>query len=391
VSEESSLSNQSLTDARSPAPAPGQPRPPNIRALTSIRFLAALHVALYHIVRPFSLWGPLTGFVSAGYTGVSFFFLLSGYILTYSHSGEKSRGPQFVKRFYFARFARIYPVYLLALLAAAWVNRDQFANHIHVLAFMADLAVVQTWSLRMVSFFNIPAWSVSSEAFFYLVFPFVFMRLRPSSKTRAVLAVALFWCVAMVMPVLCLIYFPAGAWHEGNGIFAFWVRRLPLFALPEFLAGIPLAWLFLRYKPSARSAAIMAPVAGVVLLVALFYSEHLPAIMLHNGLLIPIDALLLLGLSQDTGLARLFSSTPLVLLGEASYALYLTHFIFNDWLSAEFHVNTGLVAAAWKLAIIIPLSIALHLLVERPCRKALLRWWNARYSRARQTAPVPPS
>ncbi|MES2390362.1 MAG: acyltransferase [Acidobacteriota bacterium] len=376
---EERLLGESLTDARNPAPAAGAPRPPHLRALTAVRFFAALHVTLYHIVRPFSLWGPLTGFFSAGYTGVSFFFVLSGFILTYSHAGERATGTTFAKRFYFARFARIYPVYLVTMLVAAVVSWSQFAQRIHILAFVADLAMVQTWSLRMVSFFNVPAWSVASEAFFYLVFPFVYLKLTPSSRMRGVLAAGLFWMLAMVMPVVCLVWFPAGAWHEGLGIFAFWVRRFPVFALPEFLCGISVAWLLLRFRPSRRTASWMGVAAVVGLMVALLVSERLPALALHNGLLIPLYAMLLLGLSENTVLASMLSSAPLVLLGEASYALYLVHFELNTWWEHAFHASGSIAAAVWKLAILLPLAIALHLWVERPCRKSLLVWWNRRH------------
>lgn len=381
VDAESHAGSETLLDARSPAPAPGQPRSRNIRALTSVRFFAALYVALFHMVRPFEQWGRLSGFVTAGYTGVSFFFLLSGYILTYSHAHEPEVGPEFRKRFYFARFARIYPVYLLLTLAAAYLDRAQFAKHIHIAAFVADLAMVQTWSARMVSFFNVPAWSVATEVFFYAVFPFVLLKLRPRTRARGVMAIAVFWLLAMVMPVVALIFYPAGAWHQEEGFFAFWVRRFPPFALPEFLAGVSLGWIFLRFRPGRRAASVMSIAGLLALLVTLYFADHLPSLMLCNGLLIPLYALVLLGLSEDTLLARMLSGAPLVLLGEASYALYLTHFLFNDWV-ARFGIGGTIRDACWKLAMVIPLSIVLHLTVERPSRRALLRWWNRRHGTA---------
>jgi peptidoglycan/LPS O-acetylase OafA/YrhL len=379
------LTTESVLDPRTPAPAPGQPRPPQILALTSIRFFAALHVTLYHLVRPFSLWGPFTGFVAAGYTGVSFFFLLSGFILCYSHAQEREHGAPFIKRFYFARFARIYPVYLVAQIAAGYVLRSQFDTHSHALAYLADLFMIQTWSLRMVSFFNVPAWSVASEVFFYLVFPLLFLKLRPSSRTKAMFGVGAFWLLAMIAPVIALVFYPQGAWHEGVGIFAFWVRRSPLLSVPEFLAGVSLAWLYLRFPPKAKNATTMVFVAALALAIALFFADDLPALMLHNGLLIPLYAVLFLGLAQlskqDSLITRALSWSPLVLLGEASYALYLTHYLFGVWLDKQFHVNMGLVSILWKLAIIIPISIALHLFIERPCRKSLLLWWNSQHPR----------
>ena len=266
--------------------------------------------------------------------------------------------------------------------------RDQLHSLRHALAWVADIFLVQTWSLRMVSFFNVPAWSIASEAFFYLVFPWVFLRLRPSSRTSAWLLVAGLWLLALIPPAIGLAFYPVGSWHEGEGMFAFWVRRSPLFALPEFLAGVSLAWLYLLYPTRARYAGAMVLTAAALLAAALYFADALPALALHNGLLIPLYALLLLGLAQlsrqRSALARVLASPPLVLLGEASYALYLTHYLFGIWLIHAFHVDTGMRSIGWKLAILLPVSIAVHLWIERPCRSALLRWWD------RSHAPTTP-
>ncbi len=141
-----------IIDARSPGNTPGVKRLPNIKALTSIRFFVALHVALYHFVRPFSLWGPLSSVMSVGYTGVSFFFVLSGFILTYSHAREYESGKGNAPKFWVARLARIYPIYLVSMIFAACTGITQFDKKIHILAFIADLLMIQSWSIRAVNF-----------------------------------------------------------------------------------------------------------------------------------------------------------------------------------------------------------------------------------------------
>jgi peptidoglycan/LPS O-acetylase OafA/YrhL len=88
-----------ITDPRNPVPARGVPRLPVLKALTSVRFFVAMHVALFHMVRPFSLWGPFTSLMSSGYEAVGFFFFLSGFILTYSHAAEYELGKGSSARF----------------------------------------------------------------------------------------------------------------------------------------------------------------------------------------------------------------------------------------------------------------------------------------------------
>jgi peptidoglycan/LPS O-acetylase OafA/YrhL len=373
-------------DDLSPADAAviDSPRPPNLKALTSIRFFAALYVALYHMVRPFERWGIFTGLFGAGYTAVSFFFLLSGFILTYSHAADPALLNGQPARFYIARFARIYPVYLLSVIAAGILYAPLFAKRIHILAYIADLFMMQSWSARMVAFFNIPAWSLSCEAFFYLVFPWFFLRLRPGTARRNVIGFLLLWILALLAPLTALALHPsaAGAMHENGQLLAsaqlFRIRRIPLLALPEFLAGITLAWMHLRF-PMRRFALVATALGTAGALTALFFADHLPFALLHNGLLLPLFALVILGLSQDHILTRALSIAPLVLLGEASYALYLSHYLFSDWIKNSFHIPEDFHGLALRLLVLIPLSIALHLWVERPGRKLILHLWAKKH------------
>lgn len=376
---------EKVPDVRSPAPPSGVVRAPQLKALTSIRFFAALHVALYHLVRPFTLWGVFEPVMRAGYVGVSFFFVLSGFILTYSHAQEYESGKGQPTSFWMARFARIYPVYLLSMLFAGYVRRSQFKQHVHILAYIADLFMVQSWSVRLVNFFNVPAWSISDEVFFYLVFPFVVHRLRPASYRKAILAIGVLWIFAILAPGIMSIYNPA-AWLPEESVIAVadrtnWMLRLirlPAFALPEFLSGISLAWLYLFFRPSRRIAFWMVMFALVSLLLILMLADHLPRIMLHNGLLIPVFAMLILGLCEANWFSRLLAYPVLVLLGEASFALYMFHFLYNDWIDSFGTPDDSIRGAFTKLAVIIPLSVAVHLFVERPCRRLIVERWRRR-------------
>ena len=361
-----------VTDARSPVHAPGVPRPPNLKALTSIRFFAALYVALFHMVRPYSLWGALAGFMGAGYVGVSFFFMLSGFILTYSHALEYESGKGNAVRFWVARVARIYPVYLISMIFAAYVNWSQFAKKIHVLGYVADLLMLQSWSIRVVDLFNVPAWSLSCEAFFYLLFPALLLRLRPRTVTRGILSFGAFWMLALAAPLVCVILYPEASWHElvvsamPGEKYVHQVRRLPLLALPEFLAGMSLGWFYLRFGVSRRMATLFAAVGVIGTAVTLLFAGHIPMVLLNNGLLLPFFALLVLGLCQPNWLTRLLSIPFLILLGEASFSFYLIHFLFNDWTKRTFGAGETIPAALWKLAIVVSISVGLYLGVERP-------------------------
>src|SRR5580698_8802877 len=87
-------------------------RMPAIRSLTGARFVAALLVVCFHFVPLAPGW--VNSILRNGYLGVPFFFVLSGFILTYNYASDPQQ--RIVARsFWMARFARIYPIYLVAL------------------------------------------------------------------------------------------------------------------------------------------------------------------------------------------------------------------------------------------------------------------------------------
>src|SRR5579864_7801332 len=90
---------------------------PRLPALTSLRFFAALHVFVFHMyaMKIASTAGWTRQISSIGYVGVSFFFVLSGFILVYTYAGRQFSAAEFWR----ARFARTYPAYLFSLLFTA--------------------------------------------------------------------------------------------------------------------------------------------------------------------------------------------------------------------------------------------------------------------------------
>lgn len=371
-----------LTDPRSPVKLPGASRPPVLGALTSLRYIIALHVAFYHFVRPFERWGHGRSFMEAGYTGVSFFFLLSGFILTYTHAAEYTAGRGSAPRFWMARFARIYPVYLLAVLLAVYVQHHLLLFPMERRAVLADLVLLQSWSSRLVRNFNVPAWSLSCEAFFYLLFPFVVLRLVRRSRAAYLWSIAGFVLLGMAAPLWGLLHYASPAWHElpdtrvGYGE-VLRIRRLPLLALPEFLAGVSLGWFYVHHGVSARLSRWLAWTGGICLVLVLCVSDHLPYLMLHNGLLIPLQCAVVLGLCGQHGLTRFLSHRWLMVLGEGSYSLYLIHLLVLFWMIDHVHLATSVANAVWQLPLITVASVLLYLYVERPCRRFLLQTFAA--------------
>jgi peptidoglycan/LPS O-acetylase OafA/YrhL len=379
--------DRSITDPRNPLPQTTSTRMPQLKALTSVRAFAALYVGLYHMVQPRVQWGALNTFMSAGYISVSFFFVLSGFILTYTHGLEYAAGKGDKKQFWVARFARVYPIYFAITLWSGYIGRAAFHQRAHIFAFVADLLMLQAWSIRMVSFFNVAAWSLSVEAFFYLLFPFIVLRLRPRSLKTGLLVFAGCYAACLAIASVGVIVDPIPGWDDrlagaaGAHHFLFALRRYPFLQLPEFACGIALGWIYLQSNVSRRFGQVALWTGLIGLMIALALSEHLPFELLHNGLLLPLFALLVIGMTQRNIVSTALGAAPFLLLGEASYSFYLLHFNFSEICASEFGWKMDIPGLLPRMLILVPLCICLHLWVERPARRMVLRWWAARKAR----------
>ena len=167
-------------------------------ALTSMRFVAALMVVIFHMSSqaPFfaAVPQPLHSIIDCGYVWVGFFFVLSGFILSYQYFDRVQAGQFSAREFLIARFARIYPVHLLNFLVVAgllavktwpWEGALPPGGSLVTLVDVgATIALVHSWVPSFALTFNFPSWSISTEFFFYLCFP-VFRNTQITGNTKS--------------------------------------------------------------------------------------------------------------------------------------------------------------------------------------------------------------
>ena len=143
-------------------------KPARLNALTGLRCFAAVNIVLFHFSNP-KWFGWLAPVVNAGYASVSFFILLSGFVLGYNYNARARAGELSKVRFYEARFTRLYPIYLLSLLMAWRVIPMEWGAHTPVM-FWAGMVLspllLQGWIPEIATFLNTPAWTMSAESFF---------------------------------------------------------------------------------------------------------------------------------------------------------------------------------------------------------------------------------
>jgi len=332
-----------------------------IEPLTSIRFFAAFSVVLFHSGASFASKSShfpvfLKTLLMNGYSGVTFFFVLSGFILQYTYRGRISSGAQ-MKKFAVARLARLYPVYILAVAlmlpfvtVSGWGDVPQFFL-LHWWLQDASLSITN-W--------NMPSWTLSVEFFFYICFPLI---------SRAVEQVP--W-KAVAMLALVLLGFAtiteSSTFLSGDlGPFT-WMKWVPapILRLPEFVIGVCVAELHLR----GRMIHVPSWMVATTLLVVLCLTRDA-----HVGPFVTaMSALLIASVSanQETRFARLLSKRWFVILGGASYSLYLlhqpVHFAIKTWIGSD------KILVALQYPTLLVLSVVVFLRFEEPMRE----WVRAR-------------
>ena len=343
-----------------------------LSGLTVMRFFAAAWVYFFHS----RLWVGQRGWIaalgSAGYAGVSVFFVLSGFILSYNYLGR-----DYTKReFWSARVARIVPVYWLSLVLTAPYVAAKLITHESPLS--ANLILtplfLQSWSPAAALVWNPPAWSVSTEVFFYLLFPFAVRPVVNWFRNRPVSILLLLWIASAVPSVLYALFHPEGFVDESST--QAWleiVKFNPLFRLPEFLFGVCIGAGFRDgWRVPLPKLVIPCCIASICLL--LVAAQHAPFPMLHNGLLAPFFGLLILSIASDDAW---LDWRPLVVLGEASYSLYilasplgdLYHSISKrvDWIPPSSQAG----GFALYLTLSVACSVLVYILLETPTRRWL--------------------
>jgi peptidoglycan/LPS O-acetylase OafA/YrhL len=343
-------------------------------ALSGVRCFAALNLVLFHFANP-KWFGPLAPIVENGYTSVSFFLLLSGFILAYNYGERAAAGRLRTKNFWIARLSRLYPVYLLALLLSAGMLIDEWHVRPHgefALGLVLTPLLLQGWHPLLATFWNTPAWTMCTEFFFYIIFPAVILIKRPKRLWPLLLVMAAIWLVGMTLPALYLKICPDGDLHPSRYTSGIWMRGLkftPLPHVPAFLFGIALADLDGRLVRAGRLRLALGVTGLAVLYAILYFGDRMPYPLMHDGLLMPVFALIILGLAGHNIVARFVGFHPFVAVGQASYCLYILHFnLWNLLHSSRLLERVGLTGLdPWlSCGVVVAVSIAATKLIQRP-------------------------
>ncbi|WP_083477135.1 acyltransferase family protein [Lacinutrix algicola] len=339
-----------------------------IEQLTFTRFVAALLIVVFHFGSGDSYFNSeyIQFLFKQANVGVSYFFILSGFVMIIAY--HKKNKINFID-YMISRFARIYPMYLIAILLLLVLSI--ISNKVNYLDVFLNIFMVQAWIPGKALAFNIPAWSLSVELFFYLLFPFLFNRFYSKiSYNKLIIPILLFWLISQLL----FHYFNYQTTFTSFFYNTYDLNFHPIFHLNEFLIG-NLAGLYF-VKKGNKTKNYDFHIIGLVTLVLIALKFPI-GLNFHNGFLAILFVPIIILLSLNNGfLTKLFNKKGFIFLGEISYGLYILQFIVwvyvSDYrLEKYFGLDKAedfLFCFFLRLLILIGLSVISYLYVEKPIR-----------------------
>lgn len=358
-------------------------------ALTALRFFAAFLVVIGHTRNDFL---PLNDFPEnlIFNQAVTFFFVLSGFILTYVYP----QLPDFksTKEFLVKRVARLWPLHVStffldkALVMPALVTVSGTAPKF--LVALMNVLMLHAWVPLAQFFFsyNAPSWSISAEFFFYLCFPLLLFLLRKN-----------FWLpLGLSFLVVCCFVGICNYFNLGEDTAGWNMEGLlyinPAVRIFEFITGMMTATLFTRIRPTIQT--VMTSSAKVLLTGTVFElmafafaidcmfstvpvsSATVPfigeagAYWLKNSIvpLLSFNILIMVTAFGRGLVSRFLALPPMVLLGDISYAVYLIHYPLLMYRRCYLPQENTIYSLIAFIVLLLIVSHLLFVIVERPVR-----------------------
>ena len=353
-------------------------------SLTGLRWWAAFGVFLHHMTNIAPL--PAHSILALGAQGVTFFFVLSGFVLTWS-----SRPGVPATTFWWRRFARIWPLHAVALAVAVPVfhspDPDPSMTWVKPLSLgvlALSVLLLHGWSTSPGILFsgNPAAWTLSCEAFFYALHPALNRPLRRATSRTAlllagavVLGAAVFYLLRVEAPALRLDLVPQPVlrlWEFvlgmalGRAVLSGWRPRLrPVVAYGLLALGAAAIWWVPRFGSHLNGADRFVRLVPVLI-----------------GVLCAVVIVAAVG-HELRGRGSHLTTAPMLRLGEWSYAFYLLHatgiYLARGIMGGP--AETSWTNLAWHvpfLAASVLAAALAHHLVEKPVERRLRRAWDRR-------------
>jgi peptidoglycan/LPS O-acetylase OafA/YrhL len=343
-----------------------------LNTLTSFRFFAAMLVFFFHANQSFQYY-------QTGYQGVTFFFILSGFILSYTYKTKFFTLDKYeVKKFYVARIAKIYPIHILTFfISLPWYFMIPLDHTpiLYVFQALTNISLIHSFIPFGNVSFNGVSWSLSVEMFFYLIFPFLIFSVLKIIKDKKKIFISLLVIWGVISITLSIL--PNGP--DNN--FIRWVCYFfPVVRVFEFLVGLVLGVLFLeskdkisKYSTALFSLLEFTSITLIVLMVLI--SPNIIQNLKYSQIFIPFWGLLIIVFAFQKGIISYFiSSKVLVYLGEVSFSFYMVHMLVITYVYYFWEENWLTMLLCFVISLV--LSSLLYKYYEEPMRKKVRKYLN---------------
>lgn len=352
-----------------------------VKSLTGLRWFAALAVFLYHFGNP--AWTPnwIWRIEHNGLLGVQLFFVLSGYVLTLRYFKIRFQ----LRKYLLSRVTRIWPMYLAGLfLSFVYLV---YSNQPTPLTLIAVHAVgLQAWNPEMdfALGLNGPAWTVSVEFFFYLMFPIlltVFRRWESRMKLGPLLMLAGTALGGLLTVRQVVAFGPVDTSLQKLPNSFIWFRLVPIHYLGLFVTGIGAAITVLNSQSKGLDAQLgrfakPGMIVGLLVLSVTCVSFNTPtsshlALSARFWLTGPPFAILLMSLHLHPRnlVSKILGSDLISFLGKISYSFYILHVPFISLL----RLKLPNLSYEMRFTLLLMCSSLAYLTIEQPLRKLLTR------------------
>lgn len=306
-----------------------------IKPLTSLRFFFALIVFLSHLdflPKEEVLFNNVyEKILKHGSLGVSFFFILSGFILAYNYHNKILGGEVSYKDFWAARIARIYPLHLFTLLISLpiFISESFTAPLLWLSSFLSNLILIQSFvpSEEVYFGFNAVSWSISNELFYYAAFPLIILILWKYPRSK-------------YLSVLFLLLIPLGIYLSPTHLEVFLFGINPLLRISDFIVGILLfkiyhAQIFAAFFKKFSTATLLEILSIMIFLMFFSFREDIAGgYRLSSYYWIPMCLIIFAHSYQNGLISKILSHRHLILLGEISFSFYMLHGLVMRYLMA---------------------------------------------------------
>jgi len=338
-----------------------------IEQLTFTRFLAAISIVIYHYAKhvfPFNHNSVEFIFRQAN-IGVSYFFILSGFVMIIAY---KNKGKIEFRKFIKRRFARVYPVFFLAIIILL-IYYTILGKPIDYKGLLLNITIIQSWVPGKALSFNTPGWSLSVEMFFYLCFPFLFNHFYKKYTFKKLIfpVLVLFIVSQIVLHLLRYSSFYDGYPSNSHDLTFFF----PLMHLSEFLIG-NLAGLFFIREIKVKNYDLQITGLLIVILILLKFNI---GINFHNGMMGFLFIPLIILISANNGyLTKVSNNKFLVFLGELSYSIYILQKPVYTWINGimkYFNIYNAVAIFYTSLIALLLFAAISYKFFEIPLRKMI--------------------